>query len=76
MGHPADLPAGLPHDSQGQSHTLHTAVPSRAAPGRRMVGLRQAGWMPHEPQRAVAGGVVVSSLVSSVDVRLVHRYSD
>jgi hypothetical protein len=68
--HPASLPRGYHTTAQGQSHMTHAPVSSRAAPGCRVVGLRHADGMPHEPQRAVTGGVVVSSLVSSVDARL------
>jgi hypothetical protein len=39
--HPPGLPQGLPQAVRGQSHTAHAPVPSRDAPGCRVVGLRR-----------------------------------
>jgi hypothetical protein len=45
-------PRGLPPPSRGQSCTSRSPIASRAAPGRRAVGLRQVDGMPREPECA------------------------
>ncbi|MCA1709531.1 MAG: hypothetical protein LC808_42135, partial [Actinobacteria bacterium] len=48
-GHPVDLLEGYHTPARGQSQMTHTPVLLRAAPGCRVVGLRQIDGMPHRP---------------------------
>ncbi len=59
VGHPADLPPGLPRGDPGaELPEDRRRSRQRLPPGRRVVGLRQADGMPHSPQRARSSVVI------------------
>ncbi len=55
---PHRSPKGYHTAARGQSQTTDALVASRAAPGCRVVGLRQIDGMPHEPQCARSSAIL------------------
>jgi hypothetical protein len=58
--HPIDPPEGYHTAARGRAGQCHAPVRSRAAPGCRVVGLRQVDGTPHESQRARSSPIALS----------------